>query len=218
MPRPVESEAIDAPDSRKRRRTGNDLNVCGIERLEGADAIGGSLGTGDRVDVDGDLSVIIMGHAAPGSDDNVGVSERVAEVLFDFVETRTMVSRERRKCLDRVNEIADVRTFGDAVIVEHGSPTVVEAEESPAEVGDRECEHPCNPADRLVLLRHVVDPFRPPPVAQTQRTAKHRLRSYPKPTTDKSAEAGTSWRPAGCRLIGRPRRPARWPVARPTGA
>jgi hypothetical protein len=46
--------------------------------------------------------------------------ERLKRVLINVVAVRTMIVGKRRKRLDRVEDLANVGTFGDTVKVGHG--------------------------------------------------------------------------------------------------
>jgi len=60
---------------------------------------------------------LIVDHFAPRPGGDLCSSERLAGVLVDVVAARTVFVGEHWKCLDRVENIADVRTFEDAVNV-----------------------------------------------------------------------------------------------------
>ncbi len=66
------------------------------------------------------LPILMMDQLAPCTGCNLLAGERVEGMLVHVVATWTMVSRERRESLERVNYIADVLGFGDARTTGHG--------------------------------------------------------------------------------------------------
>ena len=86
--------------------------------------------------VEDDLAVLVMDHLAPRSGRDLRSRERVEGVFIDVVASRTVLVGERLKCLDRVEDIADVWAFGDAVNVGHGALGIVEAEAADGRSGE----------------------------------------------------------------------------------
>ena len=63
------------------------------------------------------MAILVMDHLAPSSGRDLCPWERVERVLIDVVAARTVVAGDRLKRLNRVEDVADVGSFGEAVNV-----------------------------------------------------------------------------------------------------